>query len=294
VVDNKNRSPLVSIVVPSYNHAQFLEQCIKSIFAQTFKDFELIVIDDGSTDNSCDILNHLNRKYDFTFITQENMGLARTFNKGIQQYARGKYFTFCASDDYWLPQKLEKQVSFLEQHPDIPMCYGRTFFVDEKGDIIDKVTKIMNQKYKGGYIFADILLQNFHPPVNYMFLKSIFDVVGYYREDIYIEDYYMNLRISRKYEIGFIEDYLSCYRVSSHFTLNSMKIPDAHLKCINEYKDSEFYKEAIRRWHFRNFKYFAANKKHKMDAVKGMLHSTRYLLELDFLKALIKLTFFWK
>jgi alpha-1,3-rhamnosyltransferase len=293
-LDMKNRTPLVSIIVPSYNHEQYVEQCIESIFAQSFKDFELIVIDDGSSDGSRDILNALKNKYDFTLITQENMGLARTFNLGIQKYARGKYFTFCASDDYWIPQKLEKQVSFMEQHPDIPMCYGKTFFVDRKGNVIDELTAAMNRKYKGGKIFSDILLHNFHPPVNYMFKKSIFNEVGYYREDVFTEDIYMNLRVSRKYEIGFIEDYLSYYRVSNHFIVDSMKTPEAHLKCIDEYKDTEYYKEAIRRWHYRNFTWFAANKKFKLNAFKGMVHSVRYFLEMDYLKSLIKLICMWK
>lgn len=290
----ENRSHLVSVVVPSYNHEKFIKQCIESIFAQSFRDFELIVIDDGSSDGSRAILKALKEKYDFIYVEQENMGVARTFNKGIREYATGKYFTFCASDDYWLPQKLEKQVHFMEQHPDIPMCYGKTYYVDEENNFDIQASETIGKTYKGGHIFADILLQNFHLPVNYLFRKSIFEEVGYYREDVFTEDYYMNLCISNRYEIGFIDDYLTAYRVSSRFTPKSMKTPNAHLKCINEYKDSKYYRDAIAKWHFRNFIWFAAYKKNKIDAFTGMVHSARFVFDAKYVKSLIKLAFIWK
>lgn len=292
----QNRSPLVSVVVPSYNHERFIEQCIDSIFAQTFNDFELIVIDDGSSDGSRDVLNGLKNKYDFTLVVQENMGISRTLNKGIQEYALGKYFTFCASDDYWLPDKLEKQVSFMEQHPDIPMCYGKAYAVDEESNVIQKLTVAINQNLKGGYIFKDIILINFHLPVNYLFRKNIYYEVGLYRDDIFTEDFYMNLRISNKYQIGYIDDFLFCYRTNQNFQSKppTIKTSISHAECINEYKWSEYYKEAMLKWHFRNFVMYSAFRKHKSLALKGMIQSVNFILNRSYLRSIVRLLFSWR
>ena len=118
--------PLVSIIVPSYNHARYVTQCIDSIMQQTYKNFELIVIDDGSKDNSKEVLTTLQAKYKFTLVFQDNHGVAYTLNRGIKEFAKGKYLTFCASDDYWTLDKLQKQVQFMENNQFYPMCYGKT------------------------------------------------------------------------------------------------------------------------------------------------------------------------
>ncbi len=113
--------PLVSIIVPSYNHARYINQCIESIYQQTYQYFELIVIDDGSKDNSKEVLIDLHNKYEFTLVFQENQGVAYTLNRGIKEFAIGKYITFCASDDYWVIDKLEKQVVFMENNQFYPI-----------------------------------------------------------------------------------------------------------------------------------------------------------------------------
>ena len=84
-------NPLVSVIIPSYNHERFITQCIENIINQTYKNFELTVIDDGSKDGSPEILRHLQGKYGFNLVLQENMRLALTLNKGKQNYSNGKY-----------------------------------------------------------------------------------------------------------------------------------------------------------------------------------------------------------
>lgn len=293
---NSHGNPLVSIVVPSYNHQKFIEKCITSIVTQSYKNFELIVIDDGSTDNSQKILSELQSQYGFTLICQENLGLPRTLNKAIQQFSNGKYVTFCASDDYWLPGKLEKQIVFMENNPHIPMCYGKAYVVDEDDIVIEKLTIEKNKKLRGGDIFKDILLMEFHPPVNYLFRKNIFDELGYYREDIFTEDLYMNLRISSKYQIGYIDEFLICYRAAFnyHQKFISTKSAIAHRLCIDDYKLSEHYNEAVSRWNFRSFVWYSSYKRHKLFAAKAMVKSIRFFFHLAYAKSLIKLVLFWR
>lgn len=289
----KENEPLVSIIMPSYNHEKFISQAVHSIMNQTYRKFELIVLDDGSSDSSRDILSVLNKQYPFTLVFQDNMGLSRTLNKGIKEYSKGEYVSLCASDDYWMPDKLEKQVAFMGKHPDIPMCYGKIYIIDEKGNILKLPTWSRNRGLRGGYIFKDILLLNFFPPPgNYLFKKSVFEDIGYYKDSIFTEDYYLALKLSKKYDIGYIDDYLSYYRrVNKPFT---MKTSISHLECINEYADSEFYQIAITKWHLRNFFWYAPYKQYKGYAMKSMLQSMQYICSIYYLRALIRLLVCWR
>ena len=138
------KSPLVSIVVPSYNHASFIEKCINSILTQDYDNYELIVIDDGSTDNSDEILSRLHKKYGFYLEFNKNQGLAKTLNRGFKEIAKGKYLASCASDDYWLPNKLTLQVEFLETNPDYAMVFGKAITSLIESQPANKVTILSN------------------------------------------------------------------------------------------------------------------------------------------------------
>jgi alpha-1,3-rhamnosyltransferase len=292
---SKKQNSLVSIVVPSYNHEKFIEKCIDSIYSQSYKNFELIVIDDGSEDNSISLLNNLQKKYSFTFIAQENQGIARTLNRGFRDLSTGKYLTFCASDDYWLPDKLKMQVDFMENNLECPMCYGKAYVVDHNNKVDHESTLIANKGLRGGAIFDDLLKINFHLPVNYLFRRSIFTEVGFYREDIYTEDFYMNLKISNKYKVGFIDEFLFCYRINvgKDKKIANLKTSNSHLLCINNYSSSISYNEAIIKWNYRNFIWYAGSKQHKLVAVKGMLRSYKYCLAPQYISALFRLLFKW-
>ena len=232
------KNPLVTILIPSYNHSKYITQCIESIYSQTYKNFDLIVIDDGSTDGSIKILNTLNLTYNFKLVIQENKGISFTLNRCIREYTNGQYFTFCASDDYWLPQKLELQVNFMENNYFYPMCFGKAIYINENSNILDSGNSV--EVFKSGYLFNDILLLKTHPPVNYLFRREIFDEIGLYDDSLPAEDFDMNLRISYKYMIGFIDEPLFYYRVSDALikTVRFDKISDSHLKSIEKFKHS--------------------------------------------------------
>lgn len=283
--------PLVSIIVPSYNHEKYITQCIESIINQTYKNFELIVIDDGSKDNSVEILKDLQLKYEFKLFLQENHGTAHTINRGIKEFSSGEYITFCASDDYWVEDKLEKQVNYLKKHQQIPMCYGKCIYIDENGSEIPKYTKVKNRKLKGGNIFEDILLFKLHPPVNYLFRKEIFVEVGFYDENLKAEDFDMNLRIANKYAIGFIDNYISYYRLTD---LNSKilrfeKVSDSHMRSIDKFKNHELHSKAIKLTYLRRFFNLAPYSKHKALAIKylfqsfGLFYTKKFILSTAYL-----------
>lgn len=114
------RTPLVSIVIPTYNQPVFLEEALESVFAQTFRDFEVIVVNDGSTDNTRHVLEQYGDR--IRLVNQENQGIGRARNRGMDE-ATGRYIAFLDHDDLWHPSKLQIQVAFMQEHPD---CVGNT------------------------------------------------------------------------------------------------------------------------------------------------------------------------
>jgi len=264
---------------------------------QTYKNFELTVIDDGSIDGSREILEQLQEKHGFNLVLQENIGLTSTLNKGIQNCAQGKYISFCASDDYWALDKLEKQVAFMEKNPEFPVCFGKTFMIDLNGEIIPYLTETANKSLKGGDIFKEIIFQEIHPPVNALFRKWIFEEVGYYK-NTWADDFYMDLKISEKYPFGFIDDYLNYYRRSPEAEnvkakMLNQKTLYSHLDSINEYKHSMYHKKAIKLWYLRCFYWYLPYKSTKKLAFKGMIRNLDQLTSFNFLKAIFKFIVLW-
>lgn len=287
--------PLVSVVVPSYNHEKYITKCIESLVNQTYKNFELIVVDDGSSDNSRQILKELQSKYNFELIFQSNAGLSATLNFVLKNKVKGKYFSICASDDYWALNKIELQVDFMERMPTTPMCYGKTHYIDEQNNVLTKYDKC-NDVLKGGNLFDDIFTFKLHPPVNYMYKSNIFEEIGFYDATIYAEDYYMNLQVASKYEIGFINQYLGYYRVddSVEKVIRFDKVADSHLMSIEGYKNHPLYQKAKTTCYLRKFACFAPCKKHKLRALKNAFKAVRFFYYRDFMAAGVKFVLFWK
>lgn len=294
-MENNLPLPLVSVIVPCYNHEKYVTLCIESIMNQTFKDFQLIVIDDGSSDNSPEILKRLQEKYNFKLIVQQNIGVSATLNKALKEFALTKYVTFCASDDYWTLNKLQLQVDFMQLHEDVPMCYGKNHYMDEESKVIKKYDS-QNDILKGGWVFDEIFTFILHPAVTYFYKRNLFDEIGYYDPAIYAEDYYMNLKIASKYEIGFIDEYLGYYRVDSNVgkVIRFDKVSDSHLMSIEGYKDHPLYEKAKRLVYLRKFVAFSSYKKHKIRAVQNALKSLSFFFTKPFIYSVVKLVIFWK
>jgi glycosyltransferase involved in cell wall biosynthesis len=133
-------SPIVSVCVASYNHARFLPAMLDGILSQTFRDFEIVAVDDGSTDNSLEVLQdyaHRNPEIMrvYTHPGVRNLGISATCNLGFEK-SRGKYWCPHASDDISYPDRLERQVAFLESYPDVGWVYGTADLIDENGALL--------------------------------------------------------------------------------------------------------------------------------------------------------------
>ncbi len=187
-------SPLVSVIMPSYNHKFYVEDAIKSVASQTFKDFELIVLDDGSSDGSDVVLRELSIKYGFKLYEGRNGGLCKTLNKGLD-CAVGKYIALIASDDVWVHDKLEKQVAFMEANPEVLACSGNHVKITSDGCPLP----FYKQRFHAASMlgFKEIFLWEgtLAGPLAMIRSKSLHDVSGY-DEQCAVEDWDVWLRLT--------------------------------------------------------------------------------------------------
>lgn len=191
--------PKISVIIPTYNRADLLKEAVDSVLAQTYQDFELLIIDDGSTDHTRELL--VSYETHVTYLFQENRGVSNARNLGIRS-STGQYITLLDSDDLWLPSKLEQQVTVMEQDPNLQLCHTEETWI-RRGVRVNPKKK--HQKY-GGYIFPCCLPLCVISPSSVMIRRMLFDEVGYFDEELpACEDYDLWLRITKTYPVHFIE-----------------------------------------------------------------------------------------
>lgn len=283
---------IITVIVPAYNHQKYILECLDSIYKQTYHNFQWIVVDDGSIDNTPILLKNNQEKYGYQLILQKNKGLAQTLTDTISQYACGKYICICASDDYWCESKLEIQLHYMECHFDYAMCYGQTYEVDTDSNIICVGD---SSKYKDGIVFNDIITQKFHPPVNYMIRKNILEEFDYYPQGIIAEDFYMNCLISSKYKVGYIPKILGYYRIEKlQKKRDPLILHESHKYTIDLFKDKPIYKKAIKLYYMRAFYSLSIFSSYKLISIKYAFRSILFAHKTLYLKGIYHFIFSWK
>ncbi len=191
--------PKVSVIIPTYNRLPMLKEAIDSVLFQDFEDFELIVVDDGSTDGTSDEVKRMGGRVRLIQLS-ENRGVSAARNKGIF-HARGKYIAFLDSDDLWLKGKLKIQVNFLDENPQYPLCYTDEIWI-RRGKRVNPMKK--HAKYSG-WIFEKCLPLCIISPSSAMMRRTLFTKVGLFDEALPVcEDYDFWLRVSARFPIFFI------------------------------------------------------------------------------------------
>ncbi len=196
-------TPYISVVIPTFNRAGVLERAIDSVLAQDFRDFELIVVDDGSTDSSRELLEKVvNReKGRVRCFFQENRGVSSARNLGIRN-SFGEWVAFLDSDDEWLPNKLSLQVAFVKNNQEISIIHGEEIWI-RRGVRVNPMKK--HQKF-GGFIFEKCLPLCVISPSAVMIKKDLLVEYEGFREDYPVcEDYDLWLKLAAFFEVGFIE-----------------------------------------------------------------------------------------
>lgn len=204
-------NPKISVIIPTYNREQMIKEAIESVLSQTYKDFEIIVVDDGSTDNTKKVLGPYKDK--IKYLRRENKGAAAARNTGIK-HARGKYIGFLDSDDLWRPTKLEKQVEILDKYKDISVVYSNFIKIDENNRIIN--TSDIKKYFPSGYIFREILLRKATCFLVQTLLmrKKCFEEIGYFDTELKKgHDRDMIVRLARKYRFYGIKRNLFMFRI---------------------------------------------------------------------------------
>ncbi len=194
------KPPTVSAVITTYNRAAFVVQALESVFCQTWADREVIVVDDGSNDGTGELLESYSGK--IRFVRQENRGPSAARNHGIE-LSRGEFVAFLDSDDLWLPEKCTRQVGFMREHPDLPLCYTDEIWI-RNGKRVNQGRR--HRKYHGD-IFPFVLPLCIISPSSALMRRRLFSRVGTFDESLpACEDYDLWLRIASRYPVGFLPE----------------------------------------------------------------------------------------
>lgn len=172
--------PSVSVVIPVFNGASFVAKAVASVRAQTVKDVEIIVVDDGSTDGTQGVLAELQRTEGITWFQQDHGGPARSRNRGIE-VARGEFVALLDCDDVWLPEKLEAQLEVVQRRPDVGVVHTDFDIVDEKGTLLQRIAaRHSNEPLVQAFVGGHIAL-----PSTILINRRLLEKVGALNPDLY-------------------------------------------------------------------------------------------------------------
>jgi glycosyltransferase involved in cell wall biosynthesis len=206
----KQTNPLISVAIPTYNHGKFIEESIRSVLAQTYKNIEIIVVDDGSTDDTRKIVEALGGRVSYYY--QSNKGQSAARNLAINK-GNGEALAFLDADDMWLRHKLESQLQILENNPHIGMVACGANNIDESGEFINKYVPSNFANHDS--LLKALSISQIIPGSSSGVLvrRKCFETVGCFDEQIKIgPDWDMWLRIAKQYEVYFIEEPLVMIR----------------------------------------------------------------------------------
>lgn len=197
----------VSVVIPAYNSMKYLPETLESVLRQTFTDFEVLIIDDGSSDNIMQWASGLTEPR-LKLISQENQGVSVARNTGITQ-ARGEYIAFLDSDDLWEPTKLEKQVICLDDHPTVGLVHTWMVLVDKQGKSTGRVMPSQAE----GDVWKQLTEKNTIACSSVMVRRCCFETTGVFDRNLrFAEDWDMWIRIASCYPFAVIKEPLYYYR----------------------------------------------------------------------------------
>jgi glycosyltransferase involved in cell wall biosynthesis len=203
----------VSVILPCYNGERWIKETIESVLAQTYVNFELLIIDDGSTDSSKEIIKSFETDKRLHYINQSNRGFSAAINRGIKE-SHGYVLGFIGQDDLWLPDKLELQIKYLQKHSEIDIVYSNYFCIDSNGEFKGEI--------KGGDpgcssredLIIHLFLENFVGFETVLIKKRCISTCGYFDERmVAFSDHDLWLRVMERFNIGYLDENLVKKRI---------------------------------------------------------------------------------
>lgn len=215
----------VTVIIPTYNYASFIGNAIKSVLAQTCKDWDIIVMDDGSTDNTKAVVEKFVREYPgrIFYHVQKNQGSGAARNNAIR-LATGEYIAFLDADDLWLPGKLEHQMKLFQNDPQLTLVYSNAYLV-RKGRILGAYIRPDDKCRINEDLFYNLLLRNFIPFASTVVKRSVFDEHLWFDETLYsAQDFEWLMRVIRRHKAGYVDKCLVRYRMHTANVSNRLDI----------------------------------------------------------------------
>lgn len=245
--------PLVTIITPCYNSADFIKETINSVLDQTYVNWELIIIDDKSKDRSCEIIDEYTKKHEKIRLIklEQNGGVSNARNVGLKE-AKGKYIAFLDSDDIWLKEKLAKQVNYMEGQS-LPMTFCAYNRIDEAGDVISRKIEAPNTVNYHQLLSHNVIIFSTSLTLKSAIADTKFKKLGH-------EDWIFWLDIFKKPFIGHgINEPLVLYRVrKGSVSSNKLKVIGFTWKILRESENLGFFEAA---YHFTKYAFAAVWKR---------------------------------
>lgn len=234
-----NKWPLVSVIMPAYNHERFVEAAVRSVWALEYRPVELIVLNDGSSDGTLQVLRSLEAKspIEMRVIDKPNEGICKTLNRGIA-LARGKYLGFLASDDEYTPDRMTRHVQFLESCDDplVVGCYGQQSIMDEAGHLVTPVVR--RKMLYDNPLHALLSLKSPFYLQGSTFKREVVVELGF-DESLFYEDWDFLLRLHLKYRLAYLPGVAFRYRGHAHGTNRAMqRMAAARLQIFDKHRNN--------------------------------------------------------
>lgn len=191
-----DQQPVVTVIIASYNHAPYIEQSILSVLNQTYSNIELLVVDDGSSDDSVERIRRLQALHGFDFRVQQNQGLTNTLNGAIAR-AKGSLIVPFGSDDIMLPERIATQVAYLDGKPEVGICAGNIELIDSDGNLFPENRQRRDVPFRR-LDFDDMFLERkpYPPAPTLMIRREALEKVGGFDPNIRLEDLLIELKIT--------------------------------------------------------------------------------------------------
>lgn len=266
--------PLVSVIIASYNHAPYIEASINSVLAQTYSNIELLVVDDGSSDGSAQLLRELSERHGFGLVVQENKGLSRTLNESVAR-CNGSLVVPFGSDDVMFAHRIATQVAYMQNKPEVGICSANIEIIDSTGKVMcEREQRKRNEPFRR-LDFDDMFLDRKPGPTaaTLMFRREALETVGGFNPEIRLEDVYIELAVTRAgYFIDVLGEPLSQYRKHPTNTYkNGRFMVENVLKTLAVYREHPAYEQVRLRFLNSMFLKYARKDKVLSRELLGMI-----------------------
>lgn len=270
------KTPRVTFLIPCFNGEDFIAESLRSACEQEFDSYEVIVVDDGSSDNSRKIIKMMRKKFEFRYVFQENEGVCGAMNTGLS-LAQGEYFCWGGHDDIFFPHRIQVHADFLDKNDEYVACFSNVEYINSEGQHIGygKTNKI-----KSGNILDELFYRNFIPAPAAMVRTSAVRSIGGFSTKYLFEDYPLWLALAEISPIGFVDDIVTRYRVhDKNMSGENKRFYVATQEILEDWIAYPACRKALRYWYRRWF----------CDPSKGhdVMLTDRYLRKLkpsDFLR----------